>query len=61
MTQAENVYVIPEAGGFSDLRVYSHTGTKEAGVKNTPNLWVEAEEDCKGGGKVFSGIYIIMH
>lgn len=33
MTQAENVCMIPEAGGFSDLRVHSCTGTKEARVK----------------------------
>lgn len=61
MTQDENVCVIPEAGGFSDSRVYSHTGTKEAGVKNTPNPWVEAEQDYDGGSKVVSGIYSIMH
>lgn len=61
MTQAENVCVIPEAVGFSDLRVYSHTRTKEAGVKSIPNLSVEAEQDCKGGSKVVSGIYSIMH
>lgn len=45
MTQDENVCLIPEAGDFSDLRIYSHTGINEAGVKNTPNLWVEAEQD----------------
>lgn len=61
MTQAENVCVISVAGVFSDLRLYSHTGTKEAGVKSIPNVWVEAEQDCKGGSKVVSGIYSIMH